>query len=155
MKYFTIRELTKSNTAVRKGINNTPNSIIVNSLTALIDNVLDPLREKWGAPIIVTSGYRCPALNRAVGGASGSQHTKGEAADIRSMSDSRDDNMKLLRCLLNSGIEFDQVIAENVDSQGRPDWIHVSFTRARQNRKKRTTMKKISGRTTYLNGIKI
>lgn len=155
MKYFTIRELTKSNTAVRKGINNTPNSIIVNSLTVLIDNVLDPLREKWGAPIIVTSGYRCPALNRAVGGASGSQHTKGEAADIRSMSDSRDDNMKLLRCLLNSGIEFDQVIAENVDSQGRPDWIHVSFTRARQNRKKRTTMKKISGRTTYLNGIKI
>lgn len=155
MKYFTIRELTKSNTAVRKGINNTPNSIIVNSLTALIDNVLDPLREKWGAPIIVTSGYRCPALNRAVGGASGSQHTKGEAADIRSMSDSRDDNMKLLRCLLNSGIEFDQVIAENVDSQGRPDWIHISFTRTRQNRKKRTTMKKISGRTTYLNGIKI
>ncbi len=155
MKYFTIRELTKSSTAVRKGINNTPNSIIVNSLTALIDNVLDPLREKWGAPIIVTSGYRCPALNRAVGGSSGSQHTKGEAADIRTLSDSREDNMKLLRCLLNSGIEFDQVIAENVDSQGRPDWIHISFTRARQNRKKRTTMKKIAGRTTYINGIKI
>lgn len=155
MKYFTIRELCKSTTAVRKGINNNPTKIIENSLIALINNVLDPLREKWGAPIRVSSGYRCPALNRAVGGASGSQHTKGEAADITSLSDSRDDNMKLLKLLLNSGIEFDQVIAENVDSQGRPDWIHVSFTRTRSNRKKRTTMKKISGKTTYLSGIKI
>lgn len=155
MKHFSIRELSRSETASRKGINNTPNSSIVSALTALIDNVLDPLREKWGAPIIVTSGYRCPALNRAIGGASGSQHTKGEAADIRTLSDSREDNMKLLKCLLDSGIEFDQVIAENVDGAGRPDWIHVSFTRSRANRKKRTTMKKISGRTTYINGIKI
>lgn len=155
MKHFSIRELSRSETASRKGINNTPNSSIVSALTALIDNVLDPLREKWGAPIIVTSGYRCPALNRAIGGASGSQHTKGEAADIRTLSDSREDNMKLLKCLLDSGIEFDQVIAENVDGAGRPDWIHVSFTRSRANRKKRTTMKKIAGRTTYINGIKI
>ena len=87
MKHFSIRELSRSETASRKGINNTPNSAIVSALTALIDNVLDPLREKWGAPIIVTSGYRCPALNRAIGGASGSQHTKGEAADIRTLSD--------------------------------------------------------------------
>ena len=155
MKHFSIRELSRSETASRKGINNTPNSAIVSALTALIDNVLDPLREKWGAPIIVTSGYRCPALNRAIGGASGSQHTKGEAADIRTLSDSREDNMKLLKYLLDSGIEFDQVIAENVDGAGRPDWIHVSFTRSRANRKKRTTMKKIAGRTTYINGIKI
>ena len=66
MKHFSIRELSRSETASRKGINNTPNSAIVSALTALIDNVLDPLREKWGAPIIVTSGYRCPALNRAI-----------------------------------------------------------------------------------------
>ncbi len=155
MKYFTIRELTKSSTAARKGINNAPNAAIVTSLTALVDNVLDPLREKFGAPIIITSGYRCPALNRAVGGATNSQHTKGEAADIRTVSDSREDNMKLLRCLLNSGIIFDQVIAENVDSAGNPDWIHVSFTKKRKNRMKKTTMKKISGRTAYIDGIKI
>lgn len=155
MKHFSIKELSRSETASRRGINNTPNSAIVSALTALIDNVLDPLREKWGAPIIVTSGYRCPALNRTIGGASGSQHTKGEAADIRTLSDSREENMKLLKCLLDSGIEFDQVIAEDVDGAGRPDWIHVSFTRSRANRKKRTTMKKIAGRTTYINGIKI
>ena len=155
MKHFSIRELSRSETASRKVINNTPNSAIGSALTVLIDDVLDPLREKWGAPIIVTSGYTCPALNRAIGGASGSQHTKGEAADIRTLSDSREDNMKLLKCLLDSGIEFDQVIAENVDGAGRPDWIHVSFTRSRANRKKRTTMKKIAGRTTYINDIKI
>ena len=155
MKYFTIRELTKSETAVRKGINNKPTKEIEKSLTELINNVLDPLREKFGAPIIINSGYRCPALNRVVGGAINSQHTKGEAADIRTVSDSREDNMKLLRCLLNSGIIYDQVIAENVDAQGRPDWIHVSFTKARRNRMKKTTMKKISGKTAYMSGIKL
>ena len=155
MKYFTIRELSKSATATRKGINNTPTSNIETALKNLIENVLDPLREKWGAPIVVSSGYRCPALNRAVGGATNSQHTKGEAADIRTVSDSREDNMKLLRCLINSGIIYDQVISEDVDSAGRPNWIHVSFTKARKNRMKKTTMKKISGRTTYISGIKL
>lgn len=155
MKYFTIRELTKSETAVRKGIDNTPSKEIEKSLTALINNVLDPLREKWGAPIRVSSGYRCPKLNKAIGGAAGSQHMKGEAADITSLSDSRNDNMALLQLLLNSGIVFDQVISEDVDSMGRPNWIHVSYTTKRANRKKRTTMKKVKGRTVYLSGIKI
>lgn len=155
MKYFTIRELTKSETAVRKGIDNTPSKEIEKSLTALINNVLDPLREKWGAPIRVSSGYRCPKLNKAIGGAAGSQHMKGEAADITSLSDSRNDNMALLQLLLNSGIVFDQVISEDVDSMGRPNWIHVSYTTKRTNRKKRTTMKKVKGRTVYLSGIKI
>lgn len=155
MKYFTIRELTKSETAVRKGINNKPTKEIEKSLTELINNVLDPLREKWGAPIKVTSGYRCPALNRAIGGAVNSQHTKGEAADITTLSDSREDNMKLLQLLLNSGIIFDQVIAEDVDGKNRPNWIHISYTKKRANRMKRTTMKKISGRTAYINGIKL
>lgn len=155
MKYFTIRELTKSATAIRRGINNTPTKTVENALTALVDNVLDPLREKYGAPIPVSSGYRCVALNRVIGGAINSQHTKGEAADITSLSDSRDDNMKLLRTLLNSGIVFDQVIAEDIDSKGRPNWIHVSYTKSRPNRMKRTTMKKINGKTVYISGIKI
>lgn len=155
MKYFTIRELTKSETAIRKGIDNTPDKTITRRLTELIENVLDPLREKWGAPIIVSSGYRCPKLNKAIGGAVGSQHMLGEAADISTVSDSRDDNMKLLQCLLNSGIVFDQVISEDVDSKNRPNWIHVSFTKRHANRKKRTTMKKVKGRTTYISGIKL
>lgn len=155
MKHFSIRELSRSETASRKGINNTPNSAVVSALTALIDNVLDPLREKWGAPIIITSGYRCPALNRVVGGAVNSQHIRGEAADIRTISDSPEDNMKLLKCLLESGLIYDQVIAENIDGKGRPDWIHVSYTTKRANRMKKTTMKKISGKTAYIPGIKL
>ncbi len=69
MKYFSIRELTKSETAQRHGIDNSANATIRANLTALVEHVLDPLRERWGMPIIVTSGYRCPALNKVVGGA--------------------------------------------------------------------------------------
>ena len=152
MKYFTLSELTKSATARRLGIDNTAEASIRANLTALVENVLDPLRARWGMPIIVTSGYRSTALNKAVGGAANSQHTKGMAADIRTVSDSRADNMRLLRCLLNSGIVFDQVICEYPDAQGRPDWIHVSFNIA-GNRKNRLTAVRKNGRTVYVSGI--
>ena len=127
-KHFTLEELTKSATAKRKGIDNTPNEVVVENLQLLVDNVLDPLRELWGAPIIVTSGYRCTRLNNAVGGARNSQHRYGQAADIRTVSDTREDNMKLLGCLVKSGLPFDELISEYVDSKGRPDWIHVSYS---------------------------
>ena len=155
MKYFTLSELTRSATAKRLGIDNTADAGTRANLTALIEKVLDPLRERWGMPIIVTSGYRCVALNKAVGGAASSQHTKGEAADIRTVSDSRADNMKLLRCLLRSGIVFDQVIAEYVDAAGRPDWIHVSFKRGGGNRGSKLTATKKNGKTVYVSGIRV
>lgn len=155
MKYFSIRELTKSMNAVKRGIDNTPNAEQRQSLIDLVEHVLDPLRERWGAPIIVSSGFRNPTVNRLAGGGANSQHLKGEAADIHTVSDSRSDNMRLLRSLLSSDIEFDNVIAENVDSYGRPDWIHVSFTSKRKNRKLKTTMRKVNGKTKYTNGIKI
>lgn len=153
MKYFTLSELTKSATARRLGIDNEADADVRANITALVDNVLDPLRTKWGMPIIVTSGYRCPKLNSAVGGAANSQHTKGMAADIRTVSDTPADNMRLLRCLLNSGIVFDQVICEYPDAQGRPDWIHVSFKRLGGNRKNRLTAVRKNGRTVYVSGI--
>lgn len=150
MKYFTINELTKSTTATRKGINNAPDSSIKANLTALVDNVLDPLREKWGHPIKVTSGYRCPALNKAIGGASGSQHMKGQAADITSLSDSYEENAKLLKLLLTSNLPFDQVICEYPNAKGQPNWIHVSYNK-NGNRKKKTTC--VNGK--YIDGIKL
>ena len=82
MKYFTIPELTHSDTAVSLGLDNTPTAAAVPLMIELIDRVLDPLRESWGGPICVSSGYRCPELNRAVGGVEGSYHTRGMAADI-------------------------------------------------------------------------
>ena len=127
-KYFSLEELTASATARRMGIDNQPPRMMVENLQQLVTYVLDPLREAWQQPIIVTSGYRCPRLNTAVGGVTRSQHCLGQAADIRTVSDRRADNMVLLRCLLQAKLPFDQLIAEYVDSQGRPDWIHVSYS---------------------------
>ena len=83
MKYFTHSELTHSDTAVSLGIDNTATPSVVTNLELLVSRVLDPLREAWGSPIIVTSGYRCPELNARVGGARTSYHLRGMAADIR------------------------------------------------------------------------
>lgn len=149
MTYFTLKELTTSTTAKRLGIDNTPDATVKANLEALVKNILDPLRKKWGRPIIVTSGYRCPKLNKAVGGASNSAHMYGQAADIRTVSDSREDNMALLRCILASGLPFDKIISEYVDEKGRPDWIHISYTP--QKRGIKLTCKK--GK--YTNGIKV
>lgn len=123
MKYFTMSELTSSPTARRKGIDNTPNGVQRAALTALVTNILDPLREAYGKPIVVTSGFRCPRLNRAVGGVAKSQHMKGEAADIRTLSDKPSDNKKLFDLIIKLGLPFDQCI----DEYGY-NWIHVSYT---------------------------
>lgn len=83
MKYFKIQELVRSQTATAHSIQNVPTAEAVKNLESLVLNVLDPLREAWGGPIIITSGYRCEELNARVGGAKYSYHRLGMAADIR------------------------------------------------------------------------
>ena len=122
MKYFTIKELCKSSTATQKGIDNTPNSEIVINLAQLVDNVLDPLREKYGSPIKVNSGYRCEKLNKAVGGSPTSQHRYGLAADITT--GSKLGNKKLFILAQQMNLPFDQLIDEKSYS-----WIHISFSK--------------------------
>lgn len=123
MKNFTIPELTKSATASRRKIDNTPSAAVIANLTALVDNILDPLREAWGAPIVVTSGYRCVRLNAAVGGVKTSQHTLGQAADIRTVSDKPADNKRLFDLIVKLGLPYDQLI----DEYGY-NWVHVSYS---------------------------
>lgn len=123
MKYFSIKEMTKSNTATAEGIDNTPDQTIMNNLTKLIEAVLDPLREWYGKPIIVNSGYRCEALNKAIGGAKSSQHMLGEAADITV--GSKEENEKLFD-YIKDNLEFDQLINESDFS-----WVHVSYREGR------------------------
>lgn len=122
MKYFTIKELCKSSTAVQKKIDNTPNSEIVNNLEQLVEFILDPLREKYGKPIIVNSGYRCLALNIAVKGSKTSSHLKGLAADITAGSPKK--NKILFDLIIQMDLPFDQVIDEK-----NFRWIHVSFSK--------------------------
>lgn len=126
MKYFTIEELCRSDKARQMGINNTPKNDIIDSLSALVENVLDPARERIGKPIIVNSGYRCLELNKSVGGAPTSQHTKGEAADLTT--GNREENKWLFEIIRDS-LPFDQLINEHDFS-----WVHVSY-RQGSNRK--------------------
>lgn len=117
MKYFTQEELTFSQTAIRRGIDNTPSPTVRDRLRLLIENILDPLREIINDPIVVSSGYRSPALNSAVGGSSTSQHLLGEAADITCPAVG---TKRLFEILRDSGLPFDQLIFEGT-------WVHVSY----------------------------
>ena len=133
-KYFTINELTKSSTAQRLHINNNPTQEVKDNLNKLIDNVLDPLRELYGKPIIVNSGYRCTKLNKAIGGAKNSQHLVGQASDIRTVQNTKESNKELFDLIKNSKLPFDQLINEY-----DYNWVHVSYSP--RNRKQILTIK--------------
>ena len=133
----------KSDRATKAGIVNEPSIQEVKNLTALIEKVLDPLREAYGRPIIVTSGYRCEQLNKLVGGSASSQHKKGEAADIKTIEDTPEENRKLYDLIIKLKLPFDQLINEHGF-----DWIHVSYG-PRHRRQKLKAVKK-NGRTTYV-----
>lgn len=137
MKYFTLDELTRSATATRLGIDNTPPPEALGRLRVLTDRLLDPIRQAWGAPIRVNSGYRCPALNRAVGGSSASAHLRGEAADITT--GTRAGNRRLFEMIRDGSFDFDRMIWEQGSSEG-PDWIHISFAAERMNRRCTTVL---------------
>ena len=124
-KYFTIEELCRSNTADAKGIDNTPNNAQKERLKDLIENVLDPLREAYGKPIYVNSGFRNDKLNKEVGGVVTSQHRRGEAADISA--GSIKENEKLFNLIQELNLPFDQLINESNFS-----WVHVSYSQERQ-----------------------
>ena len=132
MKYFTIEELCASDTARARNIPNHPTSDVRENLTRLIDRVLDPVREAWGGPVTVTSGFRAQLLNKAVGGVATSQHLRGEAADITVGSPALNKRLfDLVVSLQKEGkIAFDQLIWEKGSSAG-PQWLHVSYRQGR------------------------
>ena len=124
MKYFSINELTSSATALREGIDNRPSKCAYHLLHVLADQLLDPIRETWGRPITVSSGYRCKQLNALVGGAKYSHHILGCAADI--IAGNRRDHRRLFKMIQQmqqeGRIRFTQLIWEG---DGR--WIHISY----------------------------
>ena len=126
-KYFTVAELVASQEADRRSINNRLPRELLPNMTQLIDRVLDPLREAYGRPIRVTSGYRCPELNRVVGGSPTSDHMQARAADIVGTPNTRAENRRLFE--LAKSLDFDQLIDERNLS-----WIHISYRSAEENR---------------------
>jgi hypothetical protein len=122
--HFSYAELTRSTTAVRKGISNSPTKEHAANLVQLCNEVLEPLRKLYGRPIRISSGYRSPALNKAVGGSASSHHCYGMAVDIDQGNPA--ENMKIFNLLKAYGT-FTQLIYEFGNLEDGPDWVHVSF----------------------------
>lgn len=130
-RHFMLSEFINSSTAAAHGIDNTPSLDVVSNLQYLCREVLEPLREWINEPVVISSGYRCPKLNKAVGGVSNSQHLSGEAADIHLPS--IEVGRKYLDFILDN-CRFDAVIWEH-DSTGHY-WIHVSIKQDGKNHQK-------------------
>lgn len=123
-EHFTLEELTNSPTAKRLNIDNTPTKAIISNLSEL-SQLLENIRTIYNKPIIVTSGYRCERLNKAVGGVKTSQHVKGQAADIRSISDSVEDNKELFNVIVGMVLQKDIEVGQVIDEYNY-NWVHVS-----------------------------
>ena len=147
-KHFKLSEFTKSQTAARMGIDNTPPEEVIPKLTFLCSQILEPLREKIDKPIIVTSGYRSAKLCEAIGSNENSQHCKGEAVDIEALGMS---TLNLAEMIINH-FDFDQCILEcYTPGDMNSGWVHVSLTSG-ENRKEVLTYSKEKG---YAKGLVI
>ena len=150
-EHFSLKELTISETATRKGLDNTPSEAIIANLKLLAESILQPVREHYGKSIKVNSGYRSPDVNASVGGSKTSDHCKGQAADIEISGVANGDLAKYIA----DNFKFTQIILEFY-TQGVPDsgWVHISYDPS--NLKCETlTATKINGKTVYLKGFAI
>ena len=146
-EHFTLAELTRSQTAQRKGIGNMPTPEHVQNLELLCKEVLEPLRKLYGKPIRISSGYRSAALNKLVGGSAASHHCSGMAVDIDQ--GSAKENMRIFNLLKAYG-SYTQLIFEFGTLEDGPDWVHVSYE---QEDLKRQTLRavQVKNKTQYLN----
>ena len=129
---FSLKEMTASQTAIRKGINNNPSEDHMNALKALCENVLQKVRDHYGKVVTISSGYRSPDLCEAIGSSKNSQHAKGQAADFEVFGLS---NAELVKWI-SENCEFDQMILEfhNLD-EPNSGWVHCSYRADGENRK--------------------
>ena len=139
-KNFTWEEMERSVTAKNRGYDNTIPADLRGNMERLVKGVLQPLRDEWCAPIVVGSGYRCPKLNKAVGGVAGSQHMTAAAADIHTLSDKLADNKKLYDLIVKMAKagelkDVRQIIWEYGKKAVGPDWIHISVNDSKHARK--------------------
>ena len=124
-KNLTLEEVTKSNTAIKNGLDNNPTEEHLDNLVILAERVFQPIRERFGVPIGISSGYRSKDLNRIIGGSLTSQHSKGEALDLDADMFGGVKNSEIFY-FIRDNIEFDQLIWE-FGNGSEPDWVHVSY----------------------------
>tara|TARA_R100001443_G_scaffold59135_1_gene69510 strand:+ start:1043 stop:1495 length:453 start_codon:yes stop_codon:yes gene_type:complete len=141
---FSLKELTASQTADRKGIDNTPTEEHIENLKLLCENILQPTRDEWGI-ISVSSGYRSPSLCLAIGSSEKSQHAKGQAADFECH---RVDNKMLFEWITNE-LDYDQAILEFYNGTPDSGWIHVSYNKDGNRKQKLRAFRNDAGKTQY------
>ena len=147
-KNFSLNELTKSQTAIRMGIDNTSNTEQLVNLVVLVQQVLQPCREQFGS-ISINSGLRVLELNQAIGSSDKSQHINGEAADFEAYLIS---NRRLAEWIKEK-LDFDQLILEYPGPDPRDGWVHCSYKRDGGNRKQVLTAVKEGNKTVYKKGL--
>lgn len=144
--HISLREAIESYTAKRKGIDNIPGEYELTNMVGIAKNVFEPLREWAGGPIKINSFYRSPELNKAIGGSSKSQHCQGRAIDIDDVYGYKT-NAEMYNYIKNN-LDFDQLIWE-FGTDENPDWVHVSYVSADENRRRCLKAEKIKNKTVY------
>ena len=147
-EHISYKEATRSVTALRLGIDNTPNEYQLQNMEIIAKNVFEPLRKAVGGAIKINSFFRCEDLNKAIGGSSRSQHCQGRAIDVDDNYGhmSNNDMYKYIK----ENLDFDQLIFEFPDENGNASWIHVSYVDADSNRKRCLKAIKENGKTKYI-----
>ena len=146
---FTLKELTKSDTATRLDLDNTPNEEQIESLRLLCENILQPVRDHFGKPVKISSGFRAPAVNQATGGSATSDHCKGQAVDFEIEGLSNPD----VATWIMENLTYSQLILEfYVQGQVNSGWIHCSYNPEKLIKQELTAVK-VAGKTQYLQGL--
>jgi len=145
-KHISLREATHSATAKRRGIENTPNEEQLDAMYKVAEFIFEPLRLYVGGAIKITSFFRSPKVNKAIGGVSSSQHCKGQAIDIDDVFDHKT-NAEMFE-YIRENLDFDQLIWEFGDSNN-PNWLHVSYVSKAKNRNRVLRAVKRNGKTKY------
>ena len=143
-EHLDLSEVTRSNEAKRKGISNMPTLEHIENFKKLAENIFEPIRKHFGVPIMISSGYRSKELNKAIGGATTSQHLLGQAIDIDMDGTSNGVTNKMVFDYIKAHLNFDQLINEFNYS-----WVHVSYNPTGKQRKQILDATKVGGKTSY------
>jgi zinc D-Ala-D-Ala carboxypeptidase len=145
---LTLAEVIKSNTAIRRGIDNTPTDAHIENLKYLAEKVFQPLRDHFGSSIFVSSGYRSKALNEAIGGSQRSFHSHGMALDLDQDGRSNSVTNTDLFYYIKNNLQYTELIWE-FGTEDRPDWVHVAIAKGREDEKNAKIAYREEGKTKY------